>query len=125
MVDLSNDSNWQLIAEEQRNISGTPGYFNKIPNIIMPIPFINEYFKVFANTVNGKSTWNYAGRLYLYIGSVNDFAPEYFSSTGIILNEWRIVHFPGVLLTQQSHLSFEPPYWMPDIDLEVYQYQEV
>ncbi len=124
MVDLSNDSSWQSIANEQRSVSGTPGYFNRIPNIIMPIPFASQYFKIFANTVTGKQSWNYAGRLYLYIGSVNDFTPEYFSSTGILLNEWRVVDFPGILKSQQSHLSFEAPYWMPDINLEIYQYQE-
>ena len=125
MADLSKDFNWQLIATETRSVSGVPGYFNRLPNIIMPIPFSTRYFKIFANTVNVKQSWNWAGRLYLYIGSVNDFVPEYFSSTGVILNEWRIVDFPGVLETLEAHLAFEAPYWMPDINIEIYQYQEI
>ncbi len=125
MVDLSNDFNWQLIAEETRNVSGKPGYYNRISNIIMPIPFSSQYFKIFASTTNGKDTWKWAGRLYLYIGSVNNFVPGYFNSTGIILDEWRIVDFPGVLKTMEAHLAFESPYWMPDINIAIYQYQEI
>lgn len=125
MVDLSNEESWQLITQESKSVSGTPGIFNRLSEILIPIPFVSEYFKIFANTVNGKPTWNYAGRLYLFVGSINSFTPEYLESTGIILNEWRIVYFPRLVDTQNSHLMFEAPYWMPDISIELWQYQEI
>ncbi|NER02650.1 MAG: hypothetical protein F6K17_08430 [Okeania sp. SIO3C4] len=124
MVDLSNEDAWTLIARESRAVSGAPSFLNRIPSILMVIPFISEYFKIFVDSPNGRSSWNWAGRLYLYIGGIENFSPAYYSSTGIILNEWRIVYFPGILFAQQSHLLFEPPYWMPDINIELYQYQE-
>ncbi len=124
MVNLSSEENWQIIYQESREVSGDPGYNNRISNILIPIPFLSEYFKIFANTTKGKTTWNWAGRLYLYIGSISNPVPEYYSSTGIILNEWKIVNFPGIKLTQESHLSFKAPYWMPDINITILQYQE-
>lgn len=125
MPDLSNDAQWYPVFEGSTSVNGRPTRENKIPPIPLTIPFVNRYFRCYVQTSNLK--WYYGGRVILYIGSINTPAPIYATNRKLILKKWTLLDFPLIegANSSQFYLVYEPPWWFADVNLAIYQYQEL
>ncbi len=124
MVDLSNEDNWQIIYTNSASVSGQPGYNNRLPEFVCSIPFLSFYFRIFANSNTAPSYYQYAGAVRLFIGSVEDELPIYVTQRKFTLGSSRLMYFVLESSTPY-HLSFLPPYWLPDITVTVEQFQPI
>lgn len=124
MPDLSNDALWHPVYEGSTSVTGQPTRENKIPPIPLAIPFINRYFRAYVETSNPR--WYYGGRVTLNIGSINNPSPIYATNRKLVLRKWALLDFSLIegANSSQFHLIYEPPWWFPDINLAIYQYQE-
>ncbi|MGD1712308.1 hypothetical protein [Dapis sp. BLCC M172] len=124
MVDLSNESNWVLILDESRLLTDySPNLQTSIPNFLVPVPFLSDFFRLFVTT-NGKWTWVYAGLLCLQVGTIEENVPSRIATHKVYLDEWQILRFPEISLSPVCHLEFEVPYYFPDISVRIEQYLE-
>ncbi len=124
MVDLSRDEYWTLIKEHDASLAGQPSWSNRILPILFGIPFLSPFLKIYATSSATAKDYRYAGYISLYIGNLEQEVPIWVTARKVIFDDWRLCNFPEIANSSQSHLEFNPAYWLPDISFEVWQYVE-
>jgi hypothetical protein len=118
MPDLSNLSQWQLIQSQTLIGSGEEIIHS------FPLLYLSRYVKAIATTT--KPTLKFAGSLSLMIGSVSSGNPVYATSGKMLFDKPRLFDFNLVeqATSSQFHLVYTSPYWVKDVTIQVWQYQE-
>ena len=117
MPDLSNLSQWQLIQSQTLIGSGEEIIHS------FPLLYLSRYVKAIATTT--KLTLKFAGSLSLMIGSVGS-NPVYATSGKMLFDKPRLFDFNLVeqATSSQFHLVYTSPYWVKNVTIQVWQYQE-
>lgn len=118
MPDLSNLSQWQLIQSQTLMGSGEEIIHS------FPLLYLSKYLKAKATTT--KPTLKFAGSLSLMIGSVGSGSPVYASSGKMLFDKPRLFDWDLIeqATSSQFHLVYTSPYWVKDVTIQVWQYQE-
>lgn len=118
MPDLSNLSQWQLIQNQTFVGSGEEIIHS------FPLLYLSKYLKAKATTT--KPTLKFAGSLSLMIGSVGSGSPVYASSGKMLFDKPRLFDWDLIeqATSSQFHLVYTSPYWVKDVTIQVWQYQE-
>ncbi|HEY9863678.1 MAG TPA: hypothetical protein V6D21_05810 [Candidatus Obscuribacterales bacterium] len=118
MLDLSNEFQWQLIQSQSLIGSGEEIIHS------FPLPFLSRYLKAIATTT--KPTLRYAGILSLMVGSINSNNPVYATSGKLLFGKSRLFDFDLIeqSTSSQFHLIYVSPYWVKNVQLQVWQYQD-
>ena len=118
MPDLSNLSQWQLIQSQTLIGSGEEIIHS------FPLLYLSKYLK--AKVTTTKPTLKFAGSLSLMIGSVGSVSPVYASSGKMLFDKPRLFDWDLIeqATSSQFHLVYTSPYWVKDVTIQVWQYQE-
>lgn len=127
ILQLTSRGNWNQIYDESREAVPTSvrEIFYPIPAYEIPFLLKSHILAVRCLSSSAKATWRYAGTLNqkIQIGTGGTTSPlpvaEAFSM-GLKLNRTKLLVFKKY--TQQYQLLFEPPHWLRDLRLTIWEY---
>jgi hypothetical protein len=125
ILQLQNSANWQLVWGDSR-IGLTDAKGNRIPlaSFSCPVRIESHTIAIFAQSPNGKQSWNIGGSVARKIttgisgaagADVNITDAKLFR-----LNRWNLYRFTP--LTTDYELEISPKWWLPDIAVSVHVY---
>lgn len=123
MPDLSIVNNWyQIYENEEGDLSGN----GNLPSVIFPVLFSDNQLKCKVTT--NDNALRAAGWLTLYIGSINTPDEQVIraQSRYLIFNEWKLITYSllDLSISSQFFIKYQPPYYVKQYHINVYQYQE-
>jgi hypothetical protein len=129
VLQLSNTANWFLSYPPTQTVASqpTPGRFNSIPEITIPILFHNHIIAVLIQSETAQPNWHYAGllnqklQLGLSLGQSNG-QPETdaVEARRLYLNKTKLLRFED--LSSTFGLTFLPAKWLGDVRITIWEY---
>ncbi|HEY9863697.1 MAG TPA: hypothetical protein V6D21_05910 [Candidatus Obscuribacterales bacterium] len=118
-VDLSNESLWHEIVNY--SVNKTTGDID----YRFPLFYLNRYARAIVTT--GLSANLYAGKISLMIGSINAETPVFSNQINVFFNKMRLLDFPLIssASSSQFHIVYTPPYWVKELNIKVWQYEDL
>jgi hypothetical protein len=129
VLDLSNQSNWQQIFDEEREaVQAKVGGWYPIPAFEIPILFDSSVVVARVLSNKAKSTWHYGGllsqRFFIGSGGTASSLPEVSAKQyRLQINRSKLLFFP--LYKPNYSLIFEPPVWFKNIRLSLWEYSGI
>lgn len=126
-VDLANPNNWREVFDESRSaVPITQTAYDPIAAFEVGILLNTPIIRVRTLSPSAKSRWRFAGTLSQRVSIVNtafNSTPAVTYSKGLRLNRTEVIRLPW--LSSDYELVFEPPYWMRDLRLTIWEYTGV
>lgn len=126
LLDLQGQGVWSQVFDERREaVQATEKVHLPIPAFELGFSFESHILVVRCLSVTAKAHWRFAGnlsqRFQIGTGGVTSPLPLVTARRiGLKLNRADLVQFPR--LTTDYELLFEPPHWLKDLRLTVWQY---
>lgn len=126
LLDLQGQGVWAQVFDEQREATkATDTVYLPIPAFEIGFSFEAHVLAVRCLSQTAKAHWRFAGNLSqrFQIGSGGAASPlptVTASRLGLRLNRAELVRFPA--LVSAYELLFEPPHWLKDLRLTIWEY---
>lgn len=126
LIDLQGQGVWTQVFDERREAAkATDTVYLPIPAFEIGFSFESHILAVRCLSTTAKAHWRFAGNLSqrFQIGTGGTASPlpvVTASRLSMRLNRADLVRFPA--LTAAYELLFEPPHWLKDLRLTVWQY---
>lgn len=123
-ADLQNDSNWQQVYTEEREVVyDAAGGYTALPAFEIPFTFEGQIIAIRALSKNAKFTWNFAGKISQRIqlgGGATPLPVATQFEQNLRINRSTLLVLSK--LTTEYELLFEPFYWIKHINLTIWEY---
>lgn len=127
ILELGVESNWQLVYNETREqVKGRiRGTYIPIPVFEIPFLFASPTILILPLSRKGRSTWRFAGYLAqrFQVGSGGNASALPTVDADVYrlrLNRTKLITFEEY--KSNYEVTFEPFYWMKDIELKIWEY---